>query len=130
MLRGVHGLVGLVEEGVEVARVGVIATVPMLVVTSTAMFGSGRLTGLEAGDQRRQVVTGDVFGEYGEFVATQTGHGVAVADRGGQPVGDLAQGAVAGLVAVLVVDLLEVVQVAEQQDPTPTGLPRPLRGPR
>ena len=49
----------------------------------------------------------------GELVAAEPGHGVAVADAGGQPARDLAEGVVAALVAVPVVDELEVVQVAE-----------------
>jgi hypothetical protein len=56
-----------------------------------------------------------------KFVAGDAGNGVDGADVGTQAVGDFTQDAVADLVAVAVVDALEVVDVAEDDAHLATG---------
>ena len=60
------------------------------------------------------VVVVDVLEQHRELVAAEPRGEVAGAHRGGDPVGDRHQHRVAGRVAVLVVDRLEVVEVEEQ----------------
>ena len=52
--------------------------------------------------------------QHGELIAAQTRHGVTGTQALAQPVGDHAEQGIAGMVAELVVDGLEIVQVAEQ----------------
>ncbi|KAG1270230.1 hypothetical protein G6F65_013271 [Rhizopus arrhizus] len=54
-----------------------------------------------------------------EFLATETGHGVAVAQLALQLAGEGAQHLIAGQVAMRVVDLLEIVQVDERHRQRP-----------
>ena len=56
-----------------------------------------------------------VFQQHRELVAAQARHAVAVADRGAQDAGDLAQQLIARRMAAGVVDDLEVIQIQIQQ---------------
>ena len=67
-----------------------------------------------SGGHRRLRLVLDAGAEDGELVAAEAGDHVVVADRAAQPVRDLDQQPVAGLVAEAVVDDLEVVEVEEQ----------------
>jgi len=60
------------------------------------------------------VLAGPALQQHGELVAAEPCRGVAVAEAAHQPLGHLAEHAVAGLVAQRVVDDLEVVDVDEQ----------------
>ncbi len=63
-----------------------------------------------------------------ELVATEARHGVAIAQRSAQPVGDLAQHRVAGDVTERVVDALEAVEVEQQhRQPAAGGARRAQR---
>ena len=66
------------------------------------------------GGHRRLRLVLDAAAQHGELVAAEAGDHVAVADGAAQPLRDLDQQAVAGLVAEAVVDDLEVVEVEEQ----------------
>ena len=56
-----------------------------------------------------------VFQQHDKLIAAQAGHGVAAADRMAETLGHQAQQLVAGLVAMQVVDVLEVVQIEKHQ---------------
>ena len=66
------------------------------------------------GDRRRVAGVG-VDEDHGELLAAVARRDVDVADRRLDDAGDATQGRVAGAVSVLVVEGLEVVEVAEQQ---------------
>jgi len=70
-----------------------------------------------------QVRRGDSVTEHDELVAAHTADDVAGPDLGVDAVRDVDQGAVAGVVAVLIVDVLEAVEVAVQQR-KPAGVVR------
>jgi hypothetical protein len=63
------------------------------------------------GEQDRFFRTGQPKLHDGEFIAAEPGHDVAVADRATQAIGHLFQQAVAGAVAIGIVDRLEAVEI-------------------
>jgi hypothetical protein len=82
------------------------------------------------GRRERAVVAGRVGEDDGELVAAQPGQHVPRPERAGHPRAELREQQVADVVAELVVDLLEAIQVDEQQG---EGAPRgdvALQGPQ
>jgi hypothetical protein len=74
------------------------------------------------GDPDRDLVAGGLLEQDGELVAAKAGDRVLAPDAGLEPAGHGDQQVVAGRVAELVVDRLEVVQVDEQQGQGCAGL--------
>ena len=66
--------------------------------------------------------------QHAELVAAEARHGVGVAHRVAQQLGDFAQHAVAGEVAAGVVDDLEAVEIEVAQHVRGLAAPRDLRG--
>jgi hypothetical protein len=93
------------------------------VQTSTGPSSTGTGQGDEqpCGEGGGRIRVARVLDDDGELVAAEPGRGVARADLGAQPVGELDEHGVAGLVAVGVVDRLEVVEVDQQQRDGFTG---------
>ena len=82
-----------------------------------------------AGHRRRILGAGDVWHQHGELVTAKASEGVPFPYAAGQPLRDVAEELVSGVVAEAVVDHLEVVQVHEEQTDGLPSLPERMLQP-
>jgi hypothetical protein len=129
-LGGVHGHVGLAEDGVYLGGLahGDADAGPDLDLPAVEGEGGPHRLQDAPGDPDRDLVAGGLLEQGGELVAAQAGHGVLAPDAGLEPAGHGDQEVVAGGVAELVVDRLEVVQVDEEQGQGRAGLGTAAQG--
>jgi len=117
----VHGSIGGIDQGVRVLAVAWINRNPDAgpdldapLLTAELQWCGNRSNDL-SGDDFCLLAPGDVGQDYGEFVATDAGHGVGFAYLVQDSAGNRLQQLVAGAVSKAVVDLLEPVQVKVEQ---------------